>query len=137
MGPDKSEPVAVELPADRTAPSIARARTRSVLGAWRLPTLLDPLLLVVSELVGNAVRHGRPPVEMLLRRTGTGKVRVEVHDENAATAPAGGGQLPDDDAESGRGLYLVEAVSTDSGVEQVPGDGKVVWATLEDDGQQQ
>lgn len=135
MEPQQTKPVAVALPADTTAPSIARARTRSVLGAWRLPALLDPLLLVVSELVGNAVRHGRPPVAMLLRRTGPG-VRVEVHDENAGSPPAGGG-LPDDDAESGRGLYLVEAVATDSGVEQIPGDGKVVWATVEDDDQQQ
>jgi two-component sensor histidine kinase len=38
--------------------------------------VLEPLLLVVSELVGNAVRHGRPPVQMLLRKTARG-VRVE------------------------------------------------------------
>ena len=122
----------VELPQDSTAAAVARARTRSVLGAWRLPALLDPLLLVVSELVGNAVRHGRPPVAMLLRRTGPG-VRVEVHDEDATGAPAGSSALPDLDAESGRGMYLVEAVSTETGVQQIPGDGKVVWATLEDD----
>ena len=128
---DATPPVAVGLPPDRTAASVARARTRTVVGAWRLPGLLDPLLLVVSELVGNAVRHGRPPVAMLLRRTGPG-VRVEVHDENASVPPAGG-QLPDDGAESGRGGFLVDAVSDETGVEQVPGDGKVVWATVTDD----
>jgi anti-sigma regulatory factor (Ser/Thr protein kinase) len=130
---DDADPVQVELPPDRTAAAVARARTRTALGAWRLPALLDPLLLVVSELVGNAVRHGRPPVEMLLRRTG-GSVRVEVHDEDASSGPRHGG-LPDLDAESGRGLFLVEAVSAESGVEQIPGDGKVAWATLEDDAQ--
>lgn len=123
--------VHVGLPDDPSAPGIARARTRATLRAWRLPELVDPLLLVVSELVGNAVRHGRAPIGMLLRRTGPG-VRVEVHDEAAAAAPAGSSVLPDVDAESGRGLYLVEAVSSDSGVQQIPDDGKVVWATLEE-----
>ncbi len=120
--------MAVDLPSDRTAASVARERTRSVLRTWRLPALLDPLLLVVSELVGNAVRHGRPPVGLLLRRSGGG-VRVEVHDEDATPPPAHG-HLPGEAAESGRGTFLVEAVSDETGVEQVPGDGKVVWATV-------
>jgi anti-sigma regulatory factor (Ser/Thr protein kinase) len=133
---DQIRPVAVHLPSDKTAAAVARDRTRSVLRAWRLPTLLDPLLLVVSELVGNAVRHGRPPVGLLLRRTGPG-VRVEVHDEDA-TAPAIGAGLPGESAESGRGTFLVEAVSDETGVQQIPGDGKVVWATVtEDDGREE
>ena len=126
--------VAVELPPDTTAPAVARARTRTVLGTWRLGAVLEPLLLVVSELVGNAVRHGRPPVQMLLRRTPRG-VRVEVHDERADSSANTPAELPGADAESGRGLFLVEAVSSETGVEDLPGDGKVVWATLEaDDG---
>lgn len=129
--PRDTPPVAVRLPPDPTAASVARARTRTTLGAWRLPGLLDPLLLVVSELVGNAVRHGKPPVAMLLRRTGPG-VRVEVHDEGGTTPTAAAG-LPDDGAESGRGAFLVDAVSQESGVVQIPGDGKVVWATVTDD----
>ncbi|MCW2681301.1 MAG: sensor protein [Frankiales bacterium] len=131
---DATPPVPVELPQDRTAASVARARTRTVLGNWRMPGLLDPLLLVVSELVGNAVRHGRPPVAMLLRRTARG-VRVEVHDE-ATTAPRRAAGLPADSAESGRGSFLVDAVSDETGVEQIPGDGKVVWATVTDDTEQ-
>jgi anti-sigma regulatory factor (Ser/Thr protein kinase) len=127
--PDPS--VSVDLPDDSTAPKVARERTRSVLGSWRLPGLLDPLLLVVSELVGNAVRHGRAPIGMLLRRSG-GRVRVEVHDEESA-APAGAADLPDDDDECGRGLFLVDAVASETGVEQIPDDGKVVWATLDQD----
>jgi anti-sigma regulatory factor (Ser/Thr protein kinase) len=122
----------VDLPGDASAPSVARAQTRSALRSWRLPGLVDPLLLVVSELVGNAVRHGGAPIRMLLRRTGPG-VRVEVHDEAPGAAPAGASALPDLDAESGRGLFLVDAVSSDSGVQQIPDDGKVVWATLEDE----
>lgn len=124
--------LSVELPDDEHAPAVARAQTRTALGSWRLPELLDPMLLVVSELVGNAVRHGGAPVRMLLRRTGPG-VRVEVHDEAAQAAPPGASALADLDAESGRGLFLVDAVSSDSGVQQIPDDGKVVWATLEEE----
>jgi anti-sigma regulatory factor (Ser/Thr protein kinase) len=127
--PDPS--VSVELPDDATAPSVARRQARSVLGSWRLPALLDPLLLVVSELVGNAVRHGRAPIGMLLRRS-DGRVRVEVHDEESA-APATASGLPGDDQECGRGLFLVDAVASETGVEQIPDDGKVVWATLDQD----
>jgi anti-sigma regulatory factor (Ser/Thr protein kinase) len=107
--------VQVELPSDLTAPREARAAARSVLSRWRLGAILDPVLLVVSELVGNAVRHGRPPVGMVLRKAGRG-VRVDVHDDEKA-APRN--PEPTDDAESGRGLILVDAVAADSGVEHI------------------
>lgn len=113
----------VDLPADLTAAGVARDRARTVLGRWRLQVLVEPLTLAVSELVGNAVRHGRPPVDMMLRRVGNG-VRVEVHDEDPAE-PAATAGLPDLDAESGRGNFLVESVATNSGVQQIPGDGKI------------
>ncbi|MCU1591780.1 MAG: anti-sigma regulatory factor (Ser/Thr protein kinase) [Frankiales bacterium] len=117
----------VELPADLTAPGAARAATRSVLPRWRLAALLDPVLLVVSELVGNAVRHGRPPVGLRLQKAGRG-VTVGVHDE-ASTPPALAEAAPD--AESGRGMLLVDAVASEFGVEQIDGDGKVVWAHVD------
>ena len=123
----------VALPDDPTAPAVARERTRSVVGSWQLSNLLEPLLLVVSELVGNAVRHGRAPIRMLLRRTGLG-VRVEVHDESSPPERDEEVSLPDADAESGRGLYLVDAMSSETGVDHIEDDGKVVWATVEEPG---
>lgn len=131
MDTAKDPTLCVELPDDASAAAVAREQTRSALGSWRVPGLLDPLLLVVSELVGNAVRHGSAPIRMLLRRTRVG-VRVEVHDERAEAAPDIPRSLPDAEAESGRGLFLVDALSADSGVEQIPDDGKVVWAALEE-----
>jgi anti-sigma regulatory factor (Ser/Thr protein kinase) len=124
--PDSSE-VQVDLPGDLTAAREARAATRQVLPRWRLTGLLDPVLLVVSELVGNAVRHGRPPVDLRLRKSGGG-VRVDVHDE--ATLAPRPGELGHE-AESGRGMLLVDAVSAETGVEQIDGDGKVVWARID------
>jgi len=119
--------VQVELPPDLTAAREARAATRRILPGWRLGALLDSVLLVVSELVGNAVRHGRPPVVMRLRQAGSG-VRVDVHDDEPTVQTP---RDPSSDAESGRGLLLVDAVAAESGIEQVEGDGKVVWATIE------
>jgi hypothetical protein len=119
--------VQVELPPDLTAAREARAATKRVLPRWALGSLLDPVLLVVSELVGNAVRHGRPPVDLRLRKSGRG-VQVDVHDEEAAAPTAA---QTAEDAESGRGQQLVQAVAAESGVEHIEGDGKVVWARVE------
>ena len=121
--------VQVDLPPDLTAAREARAATRRILPGWRLGALLDPVLLVVSELVGNAVRHGRPPVDLRLRKTGSG-VRVDVHDEDAGAPTA---RTTSSEAESGRGLLLVDAVAAESGVEHIEGDGKVVWARVDPD----
>lgn len=123
--------VHVPLPPDVSAAARARSAARETAGGWRLPRVVEPLQLVVSELVANAVRHGRPPVQMWLRRAGRG-VRVDVRDESPVAAP-GRVTLSGPDAESGRGLYLVDAVSTETGVEQVPGDGKVTWARVDPD----
>ena len=130
---DEGHPGRFELPDDNTAPALARSHTRLVLGRWSLPRVVEPLVLVVSELVTNAVRHGRPPVAMWLRRAGRG-VRVDVHDESSAVGPADGGggwDSADLDAEGGRGLPLIDAASVDHGVDQVPDDGKQVWAVVE------
>ncbi|MDT7536499.1 MAG: hypothetical protein QOI82_84 [Actinomycetota bacterium] len=124
---ETSAELQVDLPPDLTAAREARAATRRTLPRWSLNGLLDPVLLVVSELVGNAVRHGRPPVDLRLRKHGRG-VRVGVHDE-APTAPTV--QRAAQDAESGRGMVLVDAVAAETGVEQIEGDGKVVWARVE------
>jgi anti-sigma regulatory factor (Ser/Thr protein kinase) len=126
--PHDSSELQVALPSDLTAPQTARVAARGALDRWRLSALLDPVLLTVSELVANAVRHGRPPVHLKLRRSGGG-VRVRVQDDDA-TPPAKRAAEAQD--ESGRGLLLVEAVAAETGVEQVPDDGKVVWAQIDD-----
>lgn len=120
--------VHVDLPEDLTAPQAARAQTRGVLADWRLSNLLEPVGLVVSELVANAVRHGRPPVDLLLRRSGR-SIRVEIHDE--APVPLLRPVEASPEAESGRGLAIVEEVADDAGLEQIPGDGKVAWAQFD------
>lgn len=131
--PQSAEPpapdrVRVELDADARAPGQARRAVREVLVSWRLPGLVDSVVLAVSELVTNALRHGRPPVHVVLRRDAR-SVSLDVHDAGR-TPPAGSTHRPPDDAESGRGLDIVQALAVDVGCISVPGEGKVVSASF-------
>jgi anti-sigma regulatory factor (Ser/Thr protein kinase) len=86
----------------------------------------DDLLLLVSELVTNAVRYGSPPV-MLTVSVDERTVTVGVVDASRARPVS---RVAADDAESGRGLLLLSLLSTEHGVRpQSP--GKVVWASLQ------
>lgn len=56
----------VTLASDDLAPRRARAFTRTKLTEWGLDALADRVLLIVSELVTNACRHGRTKSEGML-----------------------------------------------------------------------
>ena len=124
-----ADPVHVELPQDRRAPADARRATQDALLRWRLPELVDAVVLAVSELVTNVVRYGRPPVSLDLRRQPQ-QVRVEVHDGDPTEPPRARGDVGPD-AESGRGLAIVEALADDVAVEQVADDGKIVRVSFD------
>ena len=88
--------------------------------------LVPDVELAVAELVTNALLYAGPPV--LLRLIGVpDAVRVEVQDSSAA-APVRA--RISDDAMTGRGLALLEAVAPAWGVDRVPTGGKVVWAEV-------
>ena len=126
-----SEAVEVPLPQDLTAPRVARGAVRGLLDRWRLQSVLEPVLLAVSELVTNALRHGRPPVGLRLVRRGRSVV-VDVHD--ASKDLPGAGTSAAEGAESGRGMGIVEALAAEAGTKRLPSDGKVVWARFEAEG---
>jgi anti-sigma regulatory factor (Ser/Thr protein kinase) len=90
----------------------ARYHARQILWEWRLDRLSDSVELVVDELVTNAVAASRDldwpyPVRMWLL-SDRANVLVLVWDAN----PQPPVRIdPGDDAESGRGLLLVEAIS--------------------------
>ncbi|MDT0307438.1 ATP-binding protein [Streptomyces sp. DSM 44917] len=129
--------------------SVRRARdfTRATLLGWRLPEQFDSVALVVSELVTNALRHGLarrfplpappvPAVELELMRC-SGRLVCAVQDPSvtAPRTPAGPLDEPDDTAESGRGLHLVDSFSDGWGWRPLTGDrGKVVWAVFRTNG---
>ncbi|MEV2276933.1 ATP-binding protein [Nocardiopsis sp. NPDC049922] len=95
----------------------------------------DAAHLVVSELVANAVRHGRPPVDLTLtwwddraRRPG---LLVEVLDRGTPVLLGPSTRVGDAEAEGGRGLMLVEACSDRWGVCHHDGAGLHVWAEID------
>lgn len=114
-----------ELPGDPALVAKAREMVRRTLAEWGVPPgALDDMVLVVSELVGNAIAHGAPPV-LLTLRAGDGALRGEVGDRGEARplrSQAGG------DGDRGRGLLIVDALTDRWGVRPGPGpDGKTVW----------
>jgi len=123
------EVVQVDLSPGPHAPGDARRATREVLARWGLSGLVDSVVLVVSELVTNSVRYGRPPLRLDLRRLRR-EVRVDVHDAVPEEPSLDDPRPGDGDGESGRGLLIVSAIADEVGVEQVPGDGKHVYASF-------
>lgn len=108
--------------------SVKRARhfVRDVLLEWDLEGLVDDAQLGTSELVANAVRHAGTPLHLTV--TVDGVVTIAIHDgdpELRRPVMADADEL----AESGRGLYIVAAISRDWGITTAP-NGKIVWFNL-------
>jgi hypothetical protein len=106
---------------------VSRARDWAVarLDEWSLPRMVDETRLVVSEMVTNALVHAGGAAELRLRRLHDG-LRVEVEDRLANLPRVG---AMSSEATGGRGLLVVEALSSRWGSHAVPG-GKIVWAHL-------
>ena len=94
------------------------------------PDLIGDAELLVSELVSNAVRHGRPEITLRVSLDPP-LIGVAVHDDGAAV-PDTEVVRPEPSAPSGRGLYLVDQVSSDWGVTPSdPPPGKTVWFRID------
>jgi anti-sigma regulatory factor (Ser/Thr protein kinase) len=129
----------VALPVALAAGRVAR---RFLDEHWCLPhssTDLDRAHLLVSELVTNAVRHGGPPITLVVRCIGVDGVLLSVSD-GSRLQPVVRQRGPG--AVEGRGVHLVDALSAEWGVQDdrrpepgddrdtVPGPGKTVWCRL-------
>ena len=89
------------------------------------PLLQTDVMILCGELVANAILHGRPPIELRLRR-GTRNLLIEV-DDGAAAIPRKLRPTPSDD--HGRGLQLTSAVAARWGARPLR-EGKSVWCEL-------
>ncbi|MEJ5915054.1 ATP-binding protein [Pseudokineococcus sp. 1T1Z-3] len=122
-----------ELDADASEVPRARHLLGERLRSWSIEEdVVDTALLLASELVTNAVRHGRPPVHVHAALSGSGVFRVQVDDASAAPVRP---QEPDVEDLGGRGLQLVELLSTAWGsrladVRHDGRTGKCVWFEL-------
>ena len=122
----------IELGPLPTSVPCARYHARQIIWEWRLTPLTETVELVVDELVTNAVCASRDldwpsPVRMWLL-SDRASVLVLVWDANPEPPVLAD---PEDDAESGRGLVLVEALSTRWDWYAGPGPGgKLVHALI-------
>jgi len=114
-------------PRDRAAAAEARRRVRDAIRSWQVPVDLDAALLLTSELVTNAVRHeaghGAQAVVLAIACS-RGRLRVDVHDTSRSLPAVA--EVPAD-AETGRGLLLVETLSERVGCFYRTPAGKAVY----------
>ena len=104
----------------------AREEVRSAVTDWQLSSCLDDALLIASELVTNAATHGVGEVSLHLRVSGS-LLRIEVQDEQVDVLPET--RAPGETEPGGRGLHLVEALSSNWGWE-VYAQTKTIWAEI-------
>lgn len=118
----------IALPAGLQAPAHARAWLAERTG--QVPDLLvDDAMLVASELVTNALRHGRAPIVLSFAHL-PGGFRIAVADEGD-DRPAPAVNTPTIDRPTGRGLLIVAATARRWGITpHEDGPGKTVWAEL-------
>ncbi|MGB9376687.1 MAG: MEDS domain-containing protein [Mycobacteriales bacterium] len=110
----------------RYAGPVARRFAIEALQHWNLHHLIDVTEMVLAEFVSNAIRHGSRRFRVTLVRHDDA-IRLAVWDPSLEPP-----RLIEDDitfATSGRGIRMVDAVSTNWGVD-VRADGKTVWADI-------
>ncbi|WP_188295454.1 SpoIIE family protein phosphatase [Streptomyces sp. CBMA156] len=119
--------------ADLARVAEVRAELRDALRRWGVAEFIDTAELLSSELVTNAIRHTDRDAMFTARlyrepeaAGGRARLRVEVEDESDLWPTR---RTPGEQASSGRGLMLVEALADSWGVEP-RGSGKRMWFEL-------
>ncbi|NUR07585.1 MAG: response regulator [Nocardioidaceae bacterium] len=126
LGAEPREQESILLPQALPSAREARRFASRLVSDWNFGSVLDDVLLVVSELAANAVTHAGSALELRMSHSGN-LLRIEVADSGAGTPePQPEGILE----EHGRGLRLIDHLTASWGMEEVPGGGKVVWAEL-------
>ena len=103
----------------------ARALSSERLAQWGLEDLTFSAELIVSELVTNAIRHGRGPVSLRLIRTES-RLICAVSDGSSTSPHMRRAKVVE---EGGRGLFLVAQFAARWGTRHTA-DGKIIWAEL-------
>ncbi|MFF3876121.1 SpoIIE family protein phosphatase [Streptomyces sp. NPDC001978] len=111
-----------EIPADPAAVSKAREWITRQLTMWGLDDLLFTTELIVSELVTNAIRYGRPPMDLRLIRHNV--LVCEVTDSSSTQPRLRRARTTD---EGGRGLFLVAQLGGRWGCRHGQ-NGKTIWS---------
>jgi anti-sigma regulatory factor (Ser/Thr protein kinase) len=116
-----------------TAVGSARAHTRGILAEWGLVALVEDAVMLVSELLTNALEASwrlddRPPIALRLLAS-QDRLIIEAWDQDTGSCDLRPGE-PLGDEDHGRGLMVVDALSHRWGVRRAGFSYKVVWAEL-------
>lgn len=115
------------LPNSLLAAAQARRFLRATLKSWALDGCEEKTELLVSELVTNAVVHGRAPITLSVVAD-LERIRIEVADQ------APGKPVLRSAAEAtdhGRGIFIVDQLADRWGSDPVVDDGKTVWCEVD------
>ncbi|MFD9502869.1 SpoIIE family protein phosphatase [Streptomyces sp. NPDC060035] len=115
-----------DLPAEPAAVATARAWARRQLAGWSLGELTFSTELIVSELATNAIRYGKPPLELRLI-SGPTLMTCEVSDSSLVAPHLRHAQATD---EGGRGLFICAELAHRWGV-RFTNRGKTIWTEQE------
>ncbi|MDI2130107.1 SpoIIE family protein phosphatase/ATP-binding protein [Yinghuangia seranimata] len=111
-----------DVPSDPAAVAVTRDAVAEKLDAWGLAHLEFTTVLILSELITNAIRYGSPPIRVRLLRDRT--LICEVAD-GSNTSPHLRYATSTD--EGGRGLFLVAQMTERWGTRYTH-EGKIIWA---------
>jgi hypothetical protein len=103
---------------------------RSALVAWDLsghPGLGDTVLLLVTELVSNGVRHARTPLQLVLTFDGS-CLRIALTDGDPRLPVAAERH---ELTVGGFGLALIDSLATNWGTDRGDARGKTVWLEID------
>jgi serine phosphatase RsbU (regulator of sigma subunit)/PAS domain-containing protein/anti-sigma regulatory factor (Ser/Thr protein kinase) len=129
LGEEAERLLELTLPGGPAAPAAARSALATALGGRLSDQLEGDALIVVSELVTNAIRHGgarSPDDEVGVHAALRDEVlRLEVTDPGPGFEPGGHGPRPD----GGYGLHMLDRLAMQWGV--TGGDPVTVWVELD------
>jgi anti-sigma regulatory factor (Ser/Thr protein kinase) len=116
----------LDLPDAQESPRSARRFVTGHLRGWGYDSIAPDAALLTSELVTNAVRHASAPYALDV---------VDLQDGVLVTVEDADRELPllryaGPEADSGRGLAIVEVIASAWGAWLIPDDGKFVWFRL-------
>jgi anti-sigma regulatory factor (Ser/Thr protein kinase) len=115
----------LQIPPVSTGIGEARRFTRDQMKIWGLAGIADNAILMISELVTNAILHGGEGAVLTLLADDL-KIRAEVRDSSPAMPVV---RSYSETATTGRGMVIVDALASVWGTYAVDG-GKVVWFEL-------
>jgi CheY-like chemotaxis protein len=126
LGKQRTGQTTIKLDGGLASARTARTFAVAALEEWDVGGITDDVLLVITELVNNAVTHAHTPCELRLSVSPVA-LRIEVIDEGPGTPDP---LPPSATRNHGRGLHLVDALTAAWGFEPIDTGGKMVWAEL-------